>query len=53
MSCETNLFIGVLLLLSRKNCIPGENCTGFVQPGNSVRGTVFPRELGPGGDRIP
>ena len=33
---------------------------GFVQPGNSVRGTVFPRELGPGGgggggggDRIP
>ena len=26
---------------------------GFVQPGNSVRGTVFPRELGPGGTVFP
>ena len=24
-----------------------------VQPGNSVRGTVFPRELGPGGTVFP
>ena len=31
---------------------PGDRIR-FVQPGNSVRGTVFPRELGPGGTVFP